>query len=799
MAEKSQGDLGDRLVLPEDLPVLPLRDTVVFPFIILPLSVARESSKAAVDAALAENRTIFLVAQKNKEVDEPGAEDLMEIGTAAVIMRMLKLPDQRIRILVQGVARARLGEMRTEDGYRVGSVEKIEEEPYSDDSLEKDALIKNVRSGLDRSSTLGKPVASEVMVVANNMENPGRLADLAASNLDLKVDEAQEVLSLIDPLARLRKVNELLYRELELLAMQQEIDSHAREEMDRSQKEYFLRHQLKAIQNELGEGNEMAEEIEDIRRRVAESGMPKEVEEEMLRQLGKLERMHPDSAETVTVRNYLDWMLSIPWSLETKDNLNIKKARHILDEDHYGLEKVKGRILEYLSVRKLKKKMRGPILCFVGPPGVGKTSLGRSIARSLARKFVRISLGGVRDEAEIRGHRRTYVGSMPGRIIQGMHQAGSINPVFMLDEVDKLGADYRGDPSAAMLEVLDPEQNYSFRDHYLGVPYDLSHVMFIATANMLEPIPPAFRDRMEVIRLSGYTTEEKLAICKRHILAKQIEENGLTPDQVKFTDKALLTIVESYTSEAGLRNLEREVASVCRKTARAVAEGKKKLPRITPRVVERLLGAPPILPEESLKHDQIGVATGMAWTPAGGDILFIEATVMPGRGSLILTGQLGDVMKESAQAALSYARSRARALGIDDERVRGQESPARSGNDRRDHPARQRPPGRGDQGEGPGGAAGQDPSGRHPCGQLEEPRGHPGEPPQGSRVPPGRQRRTGFRPRPHRVRRGLREAPAAAPLGDLPSAEPQAPGLAGSLNPRWAAPSVASPPSRRRP
>jgi len=348
MAEKSQGDLGDRLVLPEDLPVLPLRDTVVFPFIILPLSVARESSKAAVDAALAENRTIFLVAQKNKEVDEPGAEDLMEIGTAAVIMRMLKLPDQRIRILVQGVARARLGEMRTEDGYRVGSVEKIEEEPYSDDSLEKDALIKNVRSGLDRSSTLGKPVASEVMVVANNMENPGRLADLAASNLDLKVDEAQEVLSLIDPLARLRKVNELLYRELELLAMQQEIDSHAREEMDRSQKEYFLRHQLKAIQNELGEGNEKAEEIEDIRLRVAESGMPKEVEEEMLRQLGKLERMHPDSAETVTVRNYLDWMLSIPWSLETKDNLNIKKARQILDEDHYGLEKIKGRILEYL-------------------------------------------------------------------------------------------------------------------------------------------------------------------------------------------------------------------------------------------------------------------------------------------------------------------------------------------------------------------------------------------------------------------------------------------------------------------
>jgi ATP-dependent Lon protease len=664
MADRPRSELGDRLKLPEVLPVLPLRDTVVFPFIIMPLSVAREASKAAVDAALAEHRTIFLVAQRDQETDEPGLKDLYPIGTAAVIMRMLKLPDQRIRILVQGITRARLKDLQGRDGYQVAVVEKIEEQPFDDSSLEKDALIKNVRKGLDRSASLGKPVASEVMVVANNMENPGRLADLAASNLELKADEAQEVLSLVDPLARLRKVNELLYRELELLNMQQEINTHAREEMDRSQREYFLRHQLKAIQAELGEGNELAEEIDDLRRRVGEAGMPKEVEEEVLRQVGKLERMHPDAAETVTVRNYLDTMVSLPWSVETKDTVSLTKAGQILDEDHYGLEKIKERILEYLAVRKLKRKMKGPILCFVGPPGVGKTSLGRSIAHATGRKFVRVSLGGVRDEAEIRGHRRTYVGSMPGRVIQGMQQAGSVNPVFMLDEVDKMGADYRGDPSAAMLEVLDPEQNNAFRDHYLGVPYDLSHVMFIATANLLDPIPPAFRDRMEVIPLSGYTSEEKLAICKRHILPKQLEENGLDGGQLMITDAAVRVVIERYTFEAGLRNLEREVAAICRKAARAVAEGRSGVTRVTPRTLEKFLGPPRHVPDEALQQDQVGVAMGLAWTAAGGDILFVEATTMPGKGSLILTGQLGDVMKESAQAALSFARSRAAALGI---------------------------------------------------------------------------------------------------------------------------------------
>jgi ATP-dependent Lon protease len=610
-----------RLKLPEVLPVLPLRDTVVFPFIIMPLSVSREKSKAAVDAALVDHRTIFLVAQKDKDQEDPGLDDLHDVGTAAVIMRMLKLPDNRIRILVQGISRARIQKVKKKRPFLQVSLDKLDECTVHDDSLEQDALIRNVRKGLD---------------------------------------------CLQDPLERLRKVNELLYQELDLLVMQQEIDSSAREEMDRAQREHFLRYQLKAIQNELGEGNEMAEELEEIRRKIVEAAMPGDVEEEVLRQLGKLERMHPDAAETITLRNYLDWMLSIPWSTETKDNLDLKKALAILEDDHYGLDEIKDRILEYLSVRKLRKEMKGPILCFVGPPGVGKTSLGRSIARALGRHFVRVSLGGVRDEAEIRGHRRTYVGSMPGRIIQGMQQAGSINPVFMLDEVDKMGADYRGDPSAAMLEVLDPEQNNAFRDHYLGVSYDLSKVMFVATANLLDPIPPAFRDRMEVIRLSGYTHQEKLAIIRRHILDKQLHENGLTSKQLTISDSALLGVIEGYTFEAGLRNLERQIASLCRKAARAVAEGRKKATRVTNANLPDLLGPPRNFADSALSKDQVGVATGLAWTAAGGDVLFVEATTMPGRGSLILTGQLGDVMRESGQAALSYARSHAQALGIAD-------------------------------------------------------------------------------------------------------------------------------------
>ncbi len=661
-SEPTRGD--DQLRIPDKLPVLPLRDLVVYPFIIVPLSVSRERSIAAVDHALAGNRMILLCAQKEKDNDNPGGKDLYRVGTVAVIMRMLKLPDSRVRVLVQGVARARVKELNDGKEFLHAAIERIHEPPV-ESNLEQEALMRATKKTLERSVSLGKTISSEVMVVASNLESPGRLADLAASNLEMRIEDAQDVLESIDPLARLKKVHDLLNKEIDLLTMQQEINTHAREEIDRSQREFFLRQQMKAIQQELGEGNELAEEIQQIREKIVRARMPKKVLEEVERQIIKLERMQPDGAETATVRNYLDWMVEIPWSKHTRDNLDIRKAREILEEDHFGLEKIKDRILEYLSVRKLNKSMKGPILCFVGPPGVGKTSLGRSIARALGRKFVRISLGGVRDEAEIRGHRRTYVGSMPGRIIQGMHQAGSVNPVFMLDEVDKLGADYRGDPSSALLEVLDPEQNNTFRDHYLGVPYDLSRVLFIATANMLEPIQPAFLDRMEVIRLSGYTEEEKTIIAKRHLIPKQIAENGLTEDQIRFEDSGIARVIASYTREAGLRNLERELATVCRKVARKVAEGEASgCTKITPAAVEKHLGAPRILPEESLKTDRVGVATGLAWTASGGDILFVEATAMRGRGLLTLTGQLGDVMKESAQAALSYARTRAATLGI---------------------------------------------------------------------------------------------------------------------------------------
>src|SRR5262245_33826423 len=504
----------DQLRIPKELPVLPLRDIVVYPFIIVPLSVSRERSIKAVDQALAENRMILLVSQKDSQVEEPTEKDLFNTGTVGVIMRMLKLPDGRIRVLVQGVCRARADDFVRGEQFTTARLTRIVE-PTIKATMEQEAMMRTVKKSLEKSASLGKAISSEVMVIAGNLEDPGRLADLVASNLDLKIDDAQGVLKLIDPVARLKRVHELLNKEIELLNMQQEINTHAREEIDKSQREYFLRQQLKAIQNELGEGNDLAEEVEQFREKARKAKMPVKVLEEVERQVNKLERMHPDSAETATVRNYLDWMVNLPWSVQTKDTLDLKKAQEILDADHYGLETIKERIVEYLAVRKLKKKMRGPILCFVGPPGVSKTSLGRSIARALGRKFVRISLGGIRDEAEIRGHRRTYVGSMPGRIIQGISQAGSNNPVFMLDEVDKIGADYRGDPSAALLEVLDPEQNSAFSDHYLEVPFDLSQVLFIATANLMDPVPPALRDRMEVIELPGYTHEEKLEIARR--------------------------------------------------------------------------------------------------------------------------------------------------------------------------------------------------------------------------------------------------------------------------------------------
>jgi ATP-dependent Lon protease len=650
--------------IPETLPVLPLRDIVIFPFMIVPLYVSRDRSIKAVDQALADNRMILLLAQKRQDDEDPGPDDVYQVGTVALIMRMLKLPDGRIRVLVQGIGRARVASFEEGHPYLKARIESITEPEVADKGLEVEALMRNVKAALEKSANLGKAISPEVIVIATNMEEPGRLADLTASNLDLKVEGAQEILEATSPVERLRRVHELMAKELEVLAMQQEISSQAKGEMDRSQREFFLRQQLKAIQSELGEGNELSEEIAALRDKAHKAKMPKPVLEEVERQLKKLERMHPDAAETATLRNWLDWMVTLPWGKATKDNLDLAEAQKILDEDHYGLEKVKERIVEYLAVRKLKERMKGPLLCFVGPPGVGKTSLGKSIARALGRKFVRLSLGGVKDEAEIRGHRRTYVGSMPGRIIQGIHQAGSNNPVFMMDEVDKIGADYRGDPSSALLEVLDPEQNNSFRDHYLGVPFDLSSVMFICTANLTDTIQPAFLDRMEVIRLSGYTEDEKVEIAKRHLIPKQLEEHGLTAEHVVLTDQTLRAMINSYTREAGLRNLEREIASIVRKVARKVAEGRTGVTRVTPSVLAKYLGAPRVLPDEILKKDAIGIALGLAWTATGGDVMFIEATAMKGKGRLTLTGSLGNVMKESAQAALSYARTRARQFGI---------------------------------------------------------------------------------------------------------------------------------------
>ena len=653
-----------QLQIPESLPVLPLRDIVIYPFMIVPLFVSREKSIRAVDEALGENRMIFLVSQRDLDKEEPAGEDLYTTGTVAVIMRMLKLPDGRIRILVQGLSRARVESIEDTGEFLKARLSAMDETSTSERSLEVEALVRNVRASMERATNLGKNISPEVMAIVSSLDDAGRLADLAASNLELKVEDAQSVLDIADTTARLRRVNELLNKEIEVLTVQQEINTQARADIDRSQREFFLRQQLKAIQTELGEGNELAEEVAQFREKIEAAAMPKHAEEEALRQLKKLERMHPDAAETATLRNWMEIMLDLPWSKASVDNLDLIKAQQILDEDHYGLEKVKERIVEALAVRKLKEKPKGSILCLVGPPGVGKTSLGRSIARALDRKFVRLSLGGLHDEAEIRGHRRTYVGAMPGRIIQALQQAGTNNPLIMLDEIDKVGADFRGDPSSALLEVLDPEQNNSFRDNYLGVTFDLSNVMFMTTANILDTVQPALRDRMEVIRLAGYTEEEKLEIARRHLLPKQIEENGITAKNVHISKRALSVVIQQYTQEAGLRQLEREIGRICRKVARRIAEGKSEIVRATPKNVHEFLGPPKSFPEEALRKDQIGVATGLAWTAVGGDVLFIEALRMKGKGELVLTGQLGEVMRESAQAAYSYAKSRARELEI---------------------------------------------------------------------------------------------------------------------------------------
>ncbi|HEY2933822.1 MAG TPA: endopeptidase La [Acidobacteriota bacterium] len=652
--------------LPTQLPVVPLTDIVMFPYMVAPLLVTSQRSAKAVDQALSDKRMVLLVARRPPGDAGSEAESLHSIGTIAVILRMLKLPDEQLRVLVQGLARARIVRLIEGKPFLIADVEPIED-PKVEITMEVEATMRSVRDSLALASSIGQKIPAEILLVANNVEEPGRLADLTAANLELKPEDAQQVLEMLPPLERLNRVNDLLTREVELLKMQQKITEHAKDEIDRTQKEYFLRQQLKAIRDELGETGEMAAEISDLRAQAEKANLPEEAKEEVERQISRLEKMHPDSAETGLARSYIDWMLSIPWSVSTKDQLDLTEAQRILDEDHFDLEKVKTRIVEYLAVLKLTRNMRGPILCFVGPPGVGKTSLGKSIARALGRKFVRISLGGVHDEAEIRGHRRTYIGAMPGRIIQGLRTAGSNNPVFMLDEVDKIGADFRGDPSSALLEVLDPEQNNSFRDNYLGVPFDLSRVLFITTANVRDPIQPALRDRMETIRITGYTENEKLQIARRYLIPKQIAAHGITEQDIDFQDEALLTIINRYTREAGLRNLERELATICRKVARRRAEGETARAVITAESIRGYLGAEHVLPEELLQEDKIGVAVGLAWTPSGGDILFVEAIAMKGHGELNLTGQLGDVMKESAKAAMSYARAHTDHFGIDED------------------------------------------------------------------------------------------------------------------------------------
>ena len=652
--------------IPDVIPLLPIRDIVIYPYMMLPLFVGRDISIRAVDEALSRDRLIFLVAQRNSAEDNPNPDDIYRTGTVASILRMLKLADGRVKILVQGMAKGEVESFLREKPFFEVKIRKVIERPIQEVSVEIEALMRNVKEKIEQILNL-KSLPPEIVMVTDNVNEPGVLADLVASNLRLKIEESQSILEVPDPMERLKKVNELLSRELELSTVQARIQNQAKDEMNKTQREYFLREQLKQIHQELGEGDERSEEIGELKKQIVKAKMPLEVKRETEKQLKRLEQMHPESSEATLVRTYLDWLVELPWSKKTKDNLNIQMAKKVLDEDHYNLEKVKERILEYLAVNKLKKKIKGPILCFVGPPGVGKTSLGKSIARALGRNFTRISLGGTRDEAEIRGHRRTYVGALPGRIIQGIKQAGSKNPVFMLDEIDKLGVDFRGDPSAALLEVLDPEQNHAFSDHYLNLPFDLSHVLFICTANLLDPIPPALNDRMEVIHLSGYTNEEKLEIARKFLIPRQLDENGISTSYLELSNDSVLRIISQYTKEAGLRNLEREIAAICRKVARKVAEGKKEIARVTRGNLHLFLGPPKFIPEAEREQNEIGVATGLAWTSAGGEILHVEASLAKGRGNLTLTGQLGDVMKESAQAAVSYARSHAKDLGIEED------------------------------------------------------------------------------------------------------------------------------------
>ncbi len=655
--------------IPERIPLLPVRDIVVFPYMILPLYVGRETSIRAVEESLTRNRFIFLASQKDLAEENPTENSIYTIGTVAMIMRMRKLSDGRIKVLIQGVCKARIKNYSKSNPFFEVTAEKIEEPTINAANVsEHEALIRTAKEQLEKVIALGRVLSPDILLVLDDVADPGRLADLIASNLGLKVADAQRILETSDAKERLMLVNDILANELEVLQVQSRIRNSAKDEMSKSQREYFLREQMRAIKNELGESDSKGEELEELRDRIHKSGMSESAMTEALKQLARLERMHPDASEASMVRTYLDWMVDLPWNKSTVDNLELDHAQKILDEDHYDLSKVKDRILEFLAVRKLKEKdMKGPILCLVGPPGVGKTSLGKSIARSMGREYYRIALGGVKDEAEIRGHRRTYVGAMPGKIVQGLKHIKTNNPVIVLDEIDKLGSDFRGDPSAAMLEVLDPEQNATFRDNYLNVDFDLSNVLFIATANVFENIPAALRDRMETIHIPGYTNSDKLYITKQHLIDRQIAANGITPNDIEFTDSGLAYLISHYTREAGLRNLEREVGSVCRKVAKMKVFGEKKKVSVTADNVPEFLGPPRYIREERLKEDSVGIVTGLAWTQAGGEVLYVEALAMKSKSGFTLTGQLGDVMKESARAAHSYARAHSEELGIDPE------------------------------------------------------------------------------------------------------------------------------------
>jgi ATP-dependent Lon protease len=661
---------GDRpLSIPGDLPVLPLRDTVLFPNSFMPLAVAREASVRLIDEATTSGRMIGVFTQREASVEEPLLEDLYSIGTATHIHKMFKLPDGSLRLIVQGLARVRLERIVQTRPYLRGAVIAADESLREEDHLEIDALQRNIKSNFQQVVSLSPVLSDDLQALSANITDPGKLADFIASSLTtIGTPVKQEVLDTLDIRARMDSLNRILIKELEVVELGSKIQSQVQSEVGKNQREYFLREQLKAIQKELGEGDDQAREIDELRGKIDAVGMPEPVKKEALRELDRLSKMPVAAAEYTVSRTYLDWIVAVPWAKRTEDSIDLRRTKEVLDADHSGLEKVKDRVIEYLAVRKLNPDVKGPILCFLGPPGVGKTSLAKSIANSLGRKFVRVSLGGMRDEAEIRGHRRTYIGALPGQIIQGLRRAESKNPVFILDEIDKLGSDFRGDPASALLEVLDPEQNNTFRDHYLDVPFDLSEVLFLTTANVLDPVPPALRDRMEVLELAGYTEEEKLKIAVEHLIAKQVANHGLSAETVEFTQGAIRTVIRGYTREAGVRNLEREIGALCRKVARRRAEGDETKVVITDDLVVSMLGAPTFLDEEiEDRTKEPGVAVGLAWTPAGGEVLFVEASRMQGGGSLTLTGHLGDVMKESARTALSWFRAHAKRYGVDPE------------------------------------------------------------------------------------------------------------------------------------